>query len=298
MTIEIRAAAVMALSIAVFGAIAAIAAGRASNDADCAIRRTAAELNDIGLEKMKEGDLTEAVVKFEEALAVDPSCMPATHNLGKVLAAARLYDRATSVLERGLASSPDDKGCVVQLAQIYALKGDGRGWRRWIEKAASLPESFVLRELPVLLLRQGSVEAARCAADMALDREKGNPVCWFNSGLVSDAEKNAPAAERCYAKAVEIKPDYLAAWVNLGNALAAQGEDAEATDAYKKAYECDPADSFAQYNYGRMLVLGGDDVAEGFHLLKVASEGGGGASRQAKDLVASLVALANEGGAK
>ena len=261
-------------------------------------RRTAEALNDFGLEKMKKGDLSGATMKFEEALAVDSSYIVATHNLGKVLSAAQQYDRAISVLEKALELVPDDKGCIVQLVQIHALKGDKNSWRKYLEKAAALPDRFVLRELPVLLLRQGSVPAARDGAKMALEKEKGNPVCWFNSGLVSDAEKDVAAAVANYSEAVRLKPDYLAAWVNLGNAFDAQGKAAEATNAYKKAYECDSTNSFAQYNYGRMLVLGGVDVAKGFHLLKIASENEGGASAQAKNLVARLVALANEGGAK
>lgn len=288
----------MLLSAGIMCAATLLAEPAKSGDGASRSRRVAEELNAIGLELMGKGDLSGAAMKFEESHAVDPSYIVATHNLGKVLSAAKQYDRAISVLEKAHELVPADKGCIVQLVQIYALKGDKSSYRLYLEKSAALPDRFVLRELPVLLLRQGSVEAARCAADMALDREKGNPVCWFNSGLVSEAEKNAPAAERSYSKAVSIKPDYLAAWVNLGNAFDAQNKAAEATNAYKKAYECDPTNSFAQYNYGRMLVFGGGDVAKGFHLLKVASENKGEASLRAKNLVARLVALANEGGAK
>lgn len=288
----------MFISAVVLSATTLFAAPSTTVGAVSQARRTAEALNAIGLEKMSKGDLSGATMKFEEALAVDPSCIAATHNLGKVLSAAKQYDKAISVLEKALELVSDDKGCIVQLVQIYALKGDKSSWRRHLEKAAALPDRFVLRELPILLLRQGSVEAARDAADMALDKEKENPICWFNNGLVSEAEKDVVTAETNYTEAVRLKPDYLAAWVNLGNAFDAQGKAAEATNAYKKAYECDSTNSFAQYNYGRMLVLGGVDVAKGFHLLKIASENDGGASAQAKNLVARLVALANEGGAK
>ena len=261
-------------------------------------RRAAEGLNDVGLMRMKEGDLSGAIMKFEEALAIDPACVVATHNLGKVLATAKQYGRAILILEKGLEASPDDKGCIVQLVQIYALKGDRNAWLRYIKKAAALSERFVLRELPILLLRQGSVEAAKDAAIVAIEADDRNPVCWFNKGRVSETEKDYAAAEREYSKALAIKPDYLAALVNLGNVLDVQGKSKEAMDAYRKAYACDAADSFAQYNYGRMLVLSGEDVAKGFHLLKMAAADKGGASVPARRLLGRLVALAREGGGK
>lgn len=288
----------LGLLVAIACATTVFAANSSGENNRLPARQAAEGLNDVGLMRMKEGDLSGAIMKFEEALAVDSSCVAARHNLGKVLAATKQYGRAILILERGLESSPDDKGCIVQLVQIYALKGDRNAWLRYIKKAAALPERFVLRELPILLLRQGSVEAAKDAAIIAIEADDRNPVCWFNKGRVSETEKNYAAAEREYSKALAIKPDYLAALVNLGNALDVQGKSKEAMDAYRKAYACDATDSFAQYNYGRMLVLSGEDVAKGFHLLKMAAADKGGASVPARRLLGRLVALTKEGGGK
>lgn len=271
--------------------------GAVSNDSRTSAS-VAIALNDAGIERMKAGDLTAAALKFEEAIAVDPSYVIATHNLGKLLASARQYDRAVKVLENGLEKRPEDSGCLVQLAQIYAIQDRKETFTSILERIAKLPKPVVLRELPLLLLRQGSPAFALQAAARAVLADPGNPVCWFNKGLVEEQSRDDQAAEKSYRKAIELKADYVSPWVNLGNVRDRAGDGEGATAAYAKANGIDANDSFALYNYGRMLVLRGKDVSKGFDLVQRAAEGNGGASVPARKLLAELVDIAEKGAAK
>lgn len=293
--IEIKTKVAIMMTLISAAAMSGVCAG---GNASQTPESAAIALNDAGIERMKAGDLTAAALKFEEAIAVDPSYVIATRNLGKLLASARQYDRAVKVLEKGLEKRPDDPGCLVQLAQIYALQDGKEPFTSILERIAKLPKPVVLRELPLLLLRQGSRAFAMQAAERAVLADPGNPVCWFNKGLVEERSRDDHAAEKSYRKAIELKADYVSPWVNLGNVRDRVGDVEGATAAYAKAYEIDTSDSFAQYNYGRMLVIHGKDVRRGFDLVQRAAEGNGGASVPARKLLAELVDIAEKGAAK
>jgi len=261
--------------------------------------KLAKDLNDVAVMRMQKGDVGGAIEKWEEALAVDPNCGEALRNFGKVLLAGKQYDKAEKVFGIGYSQDPNDMRYVVPLAQVYALRGKMVPFGEMLSRIASASDKSLLRELPILLHKQGTLKAAEVAADRAILEFPNVAECRFNKGVVCEKAGDLPVAEANYRQAKTLQPDYFDAIENLGNVLYAQKKTDEAIVELRKAHALQPDASISQYNLGRILVLSGRDIREGLSLLNRAQKAKDATGAQARALLAELVKTANEkGGAK
>jgi hypothetical protein len=74
-----------------------------------------------------------------------------------------------------------------------------------------------------------------------------------NLGNALLAQKKPEEAEACYARALELKPDYAEAWYNLGNTRQSQEKLVEAAACYQRAIQLKPQLPEAHYNLGNTL---------------------------------------------
>jgi tetratricopeptide (TPR) repeat protein len=73
---------------------------------------------------------------------------------------------------------------------------------------------------------------------------------WYELGLVYFSQKHFTAAENSFAKAIEVKPDYLTALLSLGRMRLAQKNNEGAIAAFQSALEKDPKSAIANYFLG------------------------------------------------
>jgi tetratricopeptide (TPR) repeat protein len=78
------------------------------------------------------------------------------------------------------------------------------------------------------------------------------PEAYFNLGLLEKDADRLPEAVAAYKKAIEQKPDYLAAWNNLGLLYAADRHEEDAEAAYRKALAIDVRYWQAWANLGKL----------------------------------------------
>ena len=253
-------------------------------------------LNDTAVLRMQKGDVAGAMEKWEEALAVDPSCGEALRNLGKVLLAGKQYEKAEKIFSIGFKKDSDDMRYVVPLAQIYAFKSDMVSFGEMLSRIAAASDRSLLRELPVLLHKQGSLQAAEIAADRAVLECPDNAESRFNKGVVAEKLGKTDVAEMSYRKAVSLKVNYFDALENLGNVLYVEKRIDESIETLRAAYGMQPQSAVAQYNLGRVLVLSGRGIREGLSLLDKAQKAKDEVGRKARALLAELVKVANENG--
>lgn len=258
--------------------------------------KLAKDLNDVAVMRMQKGDVGGAVEKWEEALAVDPSCGEALRNFGKVLLAGKQYDKAEKIFGIGFGRDPNDMRYVVPLAQIYAIQEKMVPFGEMLSRIASAPDKSLLRELPILLHKQGSLKAADLAADRAVLEYPNTAECWFNKGVVCEKSGDSAAAEKNYRKAMSLQEGYFDAMENLGNVLYAQKKTDEAVAELRKAHALQPGATVSQYNLGRVLVLSGRDIREGLSLLNAAQKAKDETGAKARALLAELVKVANANG--
>ncbi len=91
----------------------------------------------------------------------------------------------------------------------------------------------------------------------ALACTSGNYVACYNMGEILLVKGNQDDSTVEFRKALEIKPDYVAALNNLGGNLAAKGAYKEAIAKYRKALEIDPTYAIAHFNLGYALAAEG-----------------------------------------
>jgi tetratricopeptide (TPR) repeat protein len=73
---------------------------------------------------------------------------------------------------------------------------------------------------------------------------------WNELGLVYFIQKNFTAAENSYAKATEVRPEYMTAFLSLGRLRLAQKNNEGAIAAFQSALEKDPKSALANYFLG------------------------------------------------
>ena len=91
------------------------------------------------------------------------------------------------------------------------------------------------------------------AATMLLSVVEADPKdfpAWNELGMIYFIQKDFAAAENSYAKAIELKPDYVTALVSLGRVRLTQKNNDGAIQVLEKAVKADPQSATAHYFLG------------------------------------------------
>jgi tetratricopeptide (TPR) repeat protein len=86
-------------------------------------RQKAEELYYAALDLMAEGKLEQAVARYRESVAADPTFTEAMHGLARVLQDLQRYDEAIVVAQRIAELDPDDVLAHTSLSVLYQKKG-------------------------------------------------------------------------------------------------------------------------------------------------------------------------------
>ena len=90
---------------------------------DANARHTAEDHYYAALDLMAEGKLKEAVGKYQESLAADPTFSEAMHGLARTLQDLERYDEAIAVARKISEIDPDDVLAHTSLSVLYQKKG-------------------------------------------------------------------------------------------------------------------------------------------------------------------------------
>lgn len=275
-----------------FSTMAAVAGGK--NAAEIA-----KQINGAAVLLMQKGDAKGAVLKFHEALAVDPGCGEATRNLAKILLAAKRCDEAWACLAAGVAASPDDEQTLVPYVQVGAMLGKRAECVEALGRLVHAKDATLLPGLSLLLVKQGAHDMALVAAEKALSVDAKDPARWFNKGLALDGLKRWKDAVEAYSRATVLDDRHFGAWINQGNDFERIARFDEMVACYEKAHLLQPRNTLAQYNLGRTLTLRKLDVERGLALLQEATRGKDASAQAARKLLLSLIArFEKKGGVK
>lgn len=172
------------------------------------------------LERRGESEAAEAA--YERALRLEPSYVFVMRRLLRLALDRGIFARARMYADRLIDAAPDD-------AEHYFLAG-------------------------LVAAHSGKRDSARDFYGAAIARAGGDyPEAYLNLGLNEKNGGDLEAAVAAYAKAIELRPGYVAALNSLGVAQAARGNAGAAESAYRRAIETDPRYSAAWLNLGRLL---------------------------------------------
>ncbi len=213
-------------------------AAEAILDERLAARRAPAVLCQMAILKARGGDAESAVALFREALAADPNFPGARKNLGRLLAASKLYEEAAEQLRRGIAAEGPDADSSAALGQCYLAIGKPAPAEtaiRWAQ--VQKPDDPRLNGmLARSLYEQGRFVECEVAARSVLSADPLDETAWrllanarASDGRASDA---ADALEALLL--VSGKEDIEVLWT-LGDLYLAEGIPRLAASAYDRA---------------------------------------------------------------
>jgi len=167
-----------------------------------------------------------AAKRCEEALSVDPSCLPAREFIAAFRLSDRRYDDARKQLQKALEVNPKRKEARGLLAVIDFLTGDRKGFDRRVKELLAEDAKFsrVYRDLAQALEQQRRFEDAQS---------------WAKKAVATD------------------DTDYLAWWI-VGRNLVHMAKEEEARAALKKSEALDPGGHYSgeAFRHNMIEVLG------------------------------------------
>lgn len=260
------------------------AAGSGGNDA----RARASVL--LARAYLKSGDEAQARKTVDRAIEWAPALAEVRIEIGRLYLSMRDREQrefAVNMLQQAAELAPDLPQPHSLLARAAMLSGDTATAERQFETTLQLDPgySYARRHLIRLALEQQNFARARMHADLllqvegdvpehhflagrveaeaerpeaarqhyqdALSKADGRyPEALFNLALLEKEQKNYDESIALYQKALEQKPDYVAAANNLGLAFVAKHDSAGAETAYRQALQIDPKYAGAWFNLG------------------------------------------------
>ena len=186
---------------------------------DIVERRSFVVEYNLGRSLLETARYMEAVPHLEAALAMDPAYVPARVFLARALGGGERPAEALVVVDKGLASAPDNPELLHAKGSLLLRGGDLAGARIALEAAkAHDPSSARLRvDLAYLYRNSGNLPQAQAEAEEALRLDPKAAEAHVEKGLVLGALGREEDAGREFRSALDTSPDepqalyYLAA---------------------------------------------------------------------------------------
>jgi tetratricopeptide (TPR) repeat protein len=101
-----------------------------------------------------------------------------------------------------------------------------------------------------LLVESGDRAGAVAQLELLTATHPAHADAWFNLGFLHDQADRLADAERCFRRAVELRPSIDRAWYGLGLVLIRDGRLTEAVDALKQTIKLQPFSPYGYYQLG------------------------------------------------
>jgi tetratricopeptide (TPR) repeat protein len=213
-----------------------------------------------GVVLQQQGHETQAIVKYRQALELDPLYVGVMLNLAQLLAPRGEIEEAERLAETALKIEPRDAGAQHVRATLY-------GYREQWQKAADLHRTAleldpnntdVLVGLGTATAHLGRLDEAATIFERALKQDPRHAEANFNMATVLLARGQSDAATEHLWRALENKRDYAEAHNNLGAVFLDSNEPDEAAEQFREALRIRPDRLDFRYNLGIALKKSGE----------------------------------------
>jgi predicted TPR repeat methyltransferase len=180
----------------------------------------------------------EALVSFDQALAIKPDYAEALNNRGSALQDLNRPAEALASFEKALAINPRDPAALNNRGNVLTTLARYRDAVSDFDKAIALqPDSAcAFSNKANCLYLWGQHEEALASYDKVLALEPESADACLGRGNIFNYRLRRPAdALAAYDKALTIKPDLAEAWLGRGEALESLQRPQEAIAAYRQA---------------------------------------------------------------
>lgn len=204
------------------------------------------------------GELVGAEESFRRAIALNDRSAEASCNLASVLNAQGRFEDACDAAVRALMLRADFAEAQNNFGNALQGLGSAEEAIECYQKAVALNPDFAdaWHNLGNARAEAGDGEGALEAHVRALQLAD-TPEREYDVGVAFLGVGQFESAARCFAQAIERKPDYLDAWINLSVALKDMGRLEEAEAVQRDAVQLAPDDAEAHFNLALVLLQQG-----------------------------------------
>jgi len=212
------------------------------------------ELFKTALSCHQTGDLTNAEMRYEQILRIDPNHSDALHLLGLIKHKKGDISDASLLIDKAVAVAPDFPNYHLSLGDVYADMGAlGKAVSQYQTALRLDPNQCeAYFNMGNAFYRMNDFDSAIFSYEKALEINPNLPDALNNMGLIFHIQKNLDGAVSCFKKALEINPKYADAHNNLGSSLLEKGLETEAIASYETAIALNSQHFDAQYNLGNL----------------------------------------------
>ncbi|WP_293259368.1 tetratricopeptide repeat protein [Microcoleus sp. PH2017_21_RUC_O_A] len=208
---------------------------------------------------LKQGKLADAIAACEQALKNQPNFAPAYNTLGKISAAQGNSAKAKHWYTKALEIQPNFAEVYTDLAALYAEEKKLEMAVDSQQKSTSIPmtntltnqndisgilafnpddiEVYIQGAESFYALRKFEQAATACQRVIQVKPDARVYKIWGNA---RQAQGKVEEAKNCYAKAIELDPDFAEAYTNLGTLYAQEQQWQSAIAFYQKAIALQP----------------------------------------------------------
>ena len=201
------------------------------------------------------GQLDNAIISYEKALAIKPDYADAHNNLGNALIRLGKLDAAVNSLEKALAIKPDYPDAYFNLGNSFQKLGQLNAAVNSYEKAIAIRPDYVEAHysLGTTFQELGQLDDAVKSYQKVRQLKPEFAEVHNNLGNVLKELDKQDAALKSYEKAIAIKPDFAEAYFNLAGVLIDIGRIGEAVKSYESALSFDSNNNFFWANFSKNL---------------------------------------------
>ncbi|CAI9740986.1 peroxisomal targeting signal 1 receptor-like isoform X2 [Octopus vulgaris] len=216
-----------------------------------------------GLEKLKKGDIPNAVLLFEAAVQKDASHAEAWQYLGTTQAENEREPAAIAALKKCLELQPDNLTAWMAIAVSYTNEYQQlqacSALKSWlahnpqyshlapiseIKPGSASTASSMASKNQMMEIRDLYIEAAR------LSPNKIDPDVQCGLGVLFNLSGDLSKAVDCFNAALQARPNDAQLWNKLGASLANSNKSEQAVEAYHQALQLSPGFIRSRYNLG------------------------------------------------
>ncbi|OQX25419.1 MAG: hypothetical protein BWK80_15625 [Desulfobacteraceae bacterium IS3] len=220
--------------------------------------------NSLGAALEKQGNISEAIRHFREALEIKPDGAQAHYNMGIALEKQGKSSEAIQHLSEALRFKPDFADAHYNLGIALKRQGNLKDAIRHFSQAVEIKSDFAEahNNLGNALSHEGNLKAATEHLSEAVRLKSDYSEAYSNLGTALKSQGNVREAIQYYYKALQFNNDFAEAHFNLGLALGSQGNHKEAAKHFAEAIRIKPDFADAHYSLGFALnMLGKLDEA-------------------------------------
>jgi protein O-mannosyl-transferase len=203
------------------------------------------------------GQISEAISEFHEALRLEPGYVAAHINLGNALLNQGQINEAIGEFQEAIRLQPDYGRAHYNLGNALLKHGQVNEAIGEFQEAIRLEPDYAVTRINLgnALLNQGRINEAAREFQEAVRLQPDFAEARMNLGGVLARKNELDEAVREFQAAIRLKPDFAEAHMNLGAAFAMKNQLDEAIREFQEAVRLKPDYANARNNLAKALEL-------------------------------------------